>query len=278
MISSKTKACCLIGDPVEHSLSPLMFNSAFMEIGMDCAYLALLVRRGALRAAIDGIRGLGFVGCNVTIPHKVEALKFLDRLDASAELSGSVNVIQNVDGNLVGHSTDGHGAIKALEAAGVALSGMRVLVIGYGGAARAVAFGLAMDGRASGIIIAGRDFAKASSLAREVSRLISAEATDPQHASAAGADLVINCTPVGMWPNAGQSPVPPETFEGAVAAMDLVYKPRETRFLLGAKEKGCKAISGLEVLLWQGAKAFEIWFGRQAPIGAMRRAIEEGSR
>ena len=274
MISAKTKVCCLIGDPVEHSLSPIMFNSAFKEMGIDCAYLAFRVLRSELGTAIAGIRGLSFVGSNVTTPHKEETLKYLDRLDPSAGLSGSVNVIHNVDGELVGYSTDGYGAIKALEEGGISIGGMRIMVLGYGGAARSVSFELARDGRAGGILIAGRDMIKASALANGISSFMRAEAITLKEGEKAGADLIINCTPVGMRPNTDESPLPPEALVGATAVMDLIYSPRETAFLRSAKAKGCKTIGGIEMLIHQGAKAFKIWFGKKAPIGVMRRAIE----
>lgn len=274
MTITRPRLCCLIGDPVEHSLSPLMFNSAFAAENMDMAYVAFCVGRADLGRAMEGLRALGFVGCNVTIPHKVEVMRHLDRLDESAEGPGSVNVVLNRGGELVGYSTDGHGAVKALERGGVRLEGKRVLLLGYGGGAMAVAFELAGTMKCAEILIAGRDPVKASALAGEVATLTRSRAITLGEAGAAGADVMINCTPVGMWPHTDAAPVPAESIGMGTAVMDLVYNPAETKLLKMARARGCMVVGGLEMLVQQGAKAFEIWFGRAAPVEVMRKAVE----
>jgi shikimate dehydrogenase len=274
MTITRPRLCCLIGDPVEHSLSPLMFNSAFAAEGMDMAYLAFRVGQAELGRAMEGLRALGFVGCNVTVPHKVEVMRHLDRLDESAKRPGSVNVILNRGGELIGYSTDGYGAVKALEREGVRLEGKRVLLLGYGGGARAVAFELAGTMKCAEILIAGRDQVKASALAGEVATLARSRAIPLGEAGSAAADMLINCTPVGMWPHSESAPVPTESIGIGTAVMDLVYNPAETKLLKMARARGCKAIGGLEMLVQQGAKAFEIWFGRAAPVEVMRKAVE----
>lgn len=270
----KPRLCCLIGDPVEHSLSPLMFNSAFADQGMDCAYLAFRVAKPDLGRALDGLKVLGFVGCNVTIPHKVGVIRHLDRLDESAQRSGSVNVILNRGGELIGHSTDGYGAVKALEGEGVVLEGKRIVLLGYGGGARAVAFELVRHLQDFEIIIAGRDRAMASALAEDLSPSAKASAVELAEVGKTGADVIINCTPVGMWPDVDQSPISAESIGIGTTVMDLVYNPAETKLLKMAKARGCKTVGGLEMLVQQGSKAFEIWFGREAPVGVMRRVVE----
>jgi len=275
---TRPRLCCLIGDPVEHSLSPLMFNSAFAAEGMDCAYLAFRVGRSDLGRAVEGLRALGFVGCNITIPHKVEVMKHIDRLDESAQGTGSANVILNRGGELIGYSTDGYGAMKALEREGIRLEGKRILLLGYGGGARAVAFELARSVKGVEIMIAGRDMVKASAFTGEIGARARAGALPLGDVGRSGADVIINCSPVGMWPNTDESPLPAESISMGTTVMDLVYNPSETKLLKIAKARGCRTVGGREMLVQQGAKAFEIWFGRAPPVSLMRKAVEGGLR
>jgi shikimate dehydrogenase len=255
-----------------------MFNSAFAAKVMDCVYIAFRVGGADLGRAVEGLRALGFVGCNVTIPHKVEVIKHLDRLDESAEGPHSVNVILNRSGELIGYSTDGYGAMKALEREGVRLEGKRILLLGYGGSARAVAFELARRLKSVEIIIAGRDMTKASTLAGEVNRLMHTEALPLSDVGRTGADVIINCSPVGMRPNINESLLPAESISMGTTVMDLVYNPAETKLMKIAKARGCRTVGGLEMLVQQGARAFEIWFGKEAPIDVMRKAVEGRSQ
>jgi shikimate dehydrogenase len=273
MSGNQTKLFCLIGDPVEHSLSPKMINAAFREMGKDCVYLAFRVRKEDLGITIKGLKALGFLGCNVTIPHKVSVKEHLDRIDESARLSGAVNVISNSAGELIGYNTDGAGALKALEAGGRRLSGAKVLILGYGGAARGVAFEIAQKGNPAELAISGRSLSKALSLAREVSALAPAHAIPLSGCREARADIIINCTPVGMWPKINVSLLKAEDLGANCTVMDLVYTPPETELMRLARLRGCKIISGLEMLVQQGARAFEIWLGEPAPIDVMRRAL-----
>ncbi len=273
MIGSRTRLCCLIGDPVVHSLSPMMMNAAFREMGEDCVYLAFRVSKDELGSAIKGLRALGILGCNVTIPHKTSVKMHLDRVDASAALSGSVNVISNSKGELVGHNTDGAGALKALEAGGARLRGAKVLILGYGGSARGVSFEVAQKGAPAGIFISGRSLPDASILARDLSKLVPASAIPLGRCGEAGADVIINCTPVGMSPSAKASLLKAEDLRSGCTVMDLVYNPPETELMRLARARGCRVICGLEMLVQQGARALEIWLGKPAPIEAMRRAV-----
>jgi shikimate dehydrogenase len=252
-----------------------MFNAAFRKAGEDCAYLAFRVRSEDLGKAIEGLKAIGFAGCNVTIPHKIAVKKHLDRLDRSAEDSGSVNVIANTNGKLVGYNTDGAGAVAALEMEGVSLKGKRVLLLGYGGASRAIAFEIANGAKPEALTIAGRDESRANSLARELSQLVRADAMQLDDAGFAGADVIINCTPVGMWPKTDASPLPPGALHGCEIVMDLIYNPAETKLLRLARTQDCKTIGGIEMLVRQGARAFEIWLGKEAPIDEMRKAAKE---
>ncbi|MDD1776383.1 MAG: shikimate dehydrogenase [Candidatus Methanomethylicus sp.] len=270
------KLCCLLGDPVEHSLSPLMFNSAFRTTGDDIAYLAFQVKAEDLGSAIEGLKALGFIGCNVTIPHKTTVVKLLGSMDRSAEISGSVNVIRNENGKLVGYSTDGSGALKAMAAAGIVPIGKRIQLLGYGGVARAVAFELAQRAKPKEIMIAGRDLPKAASLAEDIQPLVNAEAVPLDQAGGPQVDILINCTPVGMWPKVNESPIRKESLESSTVVFDLVYNPAETLLLKLAKDRGCRTLGGLEMLVQQGAMAFELWLGKKAPVDIMRKAAEEG--
>jgi len=319
--TSRTRLCCLIGDPVDHSLSPQMFSAAFSSLGLDYAYLAFRVRREDLGVALEGLRATGFAGCNVTVPHKISVIRHLDRLDPHAELAGSVNVVANRGGELVGYSTDGEAALISLEANGVSIDGRRVLIVGYGGAARAVAFEIALKRKPERLLITGRDPAKASELAAELGRLTGAPASAAAldavarggegggrevevkiemeekeageeragagagtgtgtgtgvGAGAADADIIINATPSGMHPLVGECPLPAGALREGAAVLDLVYNPAETRLLRLAKERGCTAIDGLEMLVQQGARGFSIWTGIAAPVGVMREAVRGG--
>ncbi len=275
MIGSCTRLCCLIGDPVEHSLSPKMMNAAFRHAGKDCAYLAFKVEKGALKGAVNGLRDLSVVGCNVTIPHKVSVMPLLDKVDASAALSGSVNVISNQNGSLAGYNTDGFGAMKALEAGGAKLSGAKVLVLGYGGAARGISFEIAKNGRVCSIFVSGRSISRAQAFAKELSSLVPAAAVPLNRCREVRGDIIINCTPVGMWLAQGEGLLKAEDLESSSTVMDLVYNPPETGLMRAARSKGCRVIGGIEMLVQQGAKAFEIWFGEPAPIEVMRKAVSE---
>ena len=276
MSTSRTKLCCLIGDPVDHSFSPPMFSAAFDKLGLDFAYLAFRVKREDLQTAVEGLRVLGAAGCNVTIPHKIEIIRYLDILDNTARDSGTVNVISNVEGRLVGHNTDGAGALASLEINGVGLDNRTVLIIGYGGAARAVAFELANKRRPRQILIMGRDQSKTSALVKALEGLVPASAASAEGAEKA--DVIINATPVGMHPHTGETPLPSAYIPKGSVVLDLVYNPLETRLLKESREKGCFAIGGLEMLVQQGGMAFKIWTGRDAPLNAMREAAKEAAR
>ncbi|MBC7112466.1 MAG: shikimate dehydrogenase [Candidatus Methanomethyliales bacterium] len=279
MTTGRTRLCCLIGDPVEHSRSPAMFTAAFSELGEDCAYLAFRVKREDLKTTVDGLRAIGFLGCNVTMPHKTEIIKYLDELEGTAELVGSVNTILNNGGRLVGYNTDGKGVIGALEYCGVEISGKSVIIVGYGGAARGVAFELASTNKPSKILIAGRDPSKSKSLADLLRGGAYAEGLSLVDLSGIRkVDLIINATPLGMRPRIDESPVPDHLLDVGVIVMDLVYDPIETKLLRLAKAKGCKVIDGLEPLVHQGAIAFTLWTGRTAPLETMRRAVRGDTR
>lgn len=279
MVDAKTRLCCIIGDPVEHSLSPAMHNAAYKQLGMNWVYVAFPVTDVA--GAVRGIRGLGIRGASVTIPHKVAVMEHLDKLDPVAEWIGSVNTIINNDGVLEGMNTDGAGAMKALEDAGAPLSGKRVLVLGSGGAARAIAITLAARAGIGSMEILGVIEDELKELAADVTDKTEVPARWglSEESRLAGAiekaDLVIHCTPIGMHPNEGKSVVPAKLWREGLWVMDIVYNPKETGLIEDARAGGCNIVYGFEMLLDQGILQFETWTGEQAPVEVMRKALEE---
>ncbi|MCQ8891996.1 MAG: shikimate dehydrogenase [Candidatus Methanosuratincola sp.] len=275
MTTSRTRLFCLVGDPVDHSVSPEIFTRAFEACGVDAAYLAFRVPSRCLGEAVAGIRALGISGFNVTIPHKIAVMRHLDAVEGAAKEIGAVNVVKVEGGRSVGYNTDGEGALRALS--GRRLSGRRVAILGYGGAARAVAFSIASSQRPEEIIISGRDPAKAMGLAQRLGALFGVKST-PSSLDGLGKalpDVLINATPLGMAPWVEEMPVDRDVLREGMVVFDLVYNPAETKLLGEAKAKGCIAIGGLEMLVGQAAAAFEIWTGIDPPLGEMRRAAEE---
>ncbi|MCY9592565.1 shikimate dehydrogenase [Paenibacillus chitinolyticus] len=269
----------VFGDPVRHSRSPIMMNRAFGETGINGAYAAFHVLPEQLEEAVAGIRALGFGGVNVTIPHKVNVMKYLDEINADAEALGAVNTVVNRGGKLIGYNTDGIGYVRSLkEETGMDLRGKKVLLIGAGGAARGISYALAKEGP-SFIAIANRTAEKAQELASTVRSETSAVGMGLHELGniISDADLIINSTSSGMYPNIEEMPLDLDGHslrEGAVVS-DLVYNPLETRFLKEAKAKGAVTHGGLGMFIYQGAYAFEYWTGVPAPAAAMRQAVEQ---
>lgn len=256
----------IIGHPVGHSLSPVFQNAAFSALGMNAVYLAFDVSPADLGDALRGVCALGIRGLSVTIPHKEAVIPFLDEVDGDAQSIGAVNTVLNRDGRLIGMNTDWQGAVQALESA-TSLAGKKVLVIGAGGAARAVCYGVTRKGAI--LHVANRTPEKARALAEAFGGTWSGlESLDRLNAS-----ILVNTTSVGMAPDVDCSPVPASVLEGVEVAMDIVYRPRETRLLREARAAGCRTVDGLAMLLHQGAAQFEIWTGRMAPVDIMEEAL-----
>ena len=283
MITAKTSVVGLIGWPVSHSVSPALHNAAFAHLGLDWTYLPLPVdpaRPDAVNQAVLGLRALGLRGANVTVPHKQAVIPVLDRLTPAAQAIGAVNtIVVESDGALLGDNTDAPGFIADLRDHGVNPGGMTVLVLGAGGSARAVVYGLA-DAGAQTIYIANRTVERASDLAAAIAARgpgcqIQAIGLDalPEHAG--GADLIVNCTALGMTPQVETSPWPEGLrFRRNQVVYDLVYNPRQTRLLQQATADGARAIGGIGMLVWQGALAFQRWTGAVAPVAVMRQAVD----
>ncbi len=278
-ISARTKVCAVIGNPVEHSLSPAMHNAAFGALGLDYVYVAFRVEKTA--AAVAGFRAMGnFRGLSVTIPHKVAIMAHLDEIDEAARHIGSVNTVVNDGGVLKGSSSDGPGALKALTDAGVEVAGRRVLVLGSGGSARAITFTLALLERPPELEVLGVVPDELETLVRDLKGKTRAGVTGRplEHgtlkAGMAAAEVVIHCTPVGMDPKVGETLIPRELLRPGQAVFDIVYTPLETRLLKEAKAAGCRTIPGLEMFVNQAVVQFELWTGRNAPVDVMRRVVE----
>ncbi|MGQ9588800.1 MAG: shikimate dehydrogenase [Planctomycetota bacterium] len=280
-ITAKTRICAVIGDPVEHSLSPVIHNAAFEALGLDYAYVAFHVKRGEVGEAIQGVRALGIHGLSVTIPHKADVIPHLDAIDPMAEGVGSVNTVAREDDRLVGYSSDGAGAIRALEEAGVQPAGRRVLLLGSGGAARAIAFALSALAPLPSARILGIERPELERLALDLRARthLKPSIDDLGRASLssamAEAEVVIHATPVGMAPKSGETLVPAELIRRGQVVFDVVYTPLETRLLREARAAGALAVAGLGMFVHQAAVQFELWTGKRAPVELMRRVVLE---
>ena len=272
-IKGSTNIVGLIGHPVEHSFSPPMHNAAFKNLDMDYVYTAFDVSPDNLKYAIDGACALNIKGLNVTIPHKIEVMKYLAEVDEIASLIGAVNTIDFKD--LKGYNTDGIGAIKAIgEVTNV--KNKNVIIAGAGGASRAISFYIAKYG-ADSLTILNRNVERAQKLAADVLSsgfIDNVESNSMDSMDLADVDILINTTPVGMHPNVDDTPIAVDSdMHEDLVVFDAVYNPNETGLLKEAIKAGAKPVYGIKMLLYQGAESFEIWTGNKAPIDAMEEAL-----
>jgi shikimate dehydrogenase len=278
-INVQTQFCGVIGNPVEHSLSPAIHNAAFRKLNLDFVYLAWKV--DAIGDAIKGLRALGnFRGASVTIPHKVSAVPFLDDLEPTARHIGAINTIVAGRGRLIGYNTDATGSVRALKESGVTLKGRRIVILGSGGAARAIAFALAAESGADKLTVLGVDDKERSTLASDLRSKTTVVIEDAflddctLGRTVPEAQILIHCTPVGMSPKTDATCVPASLLHPGLAVMDIVYTPRETKLLADARCAGCRTIPGLEMFLNQAVTQFELWTDRPAPVDVMRAVLE----
>ncbi len=277
VIKGSTKVVGLIGEPVEHSFSPPMHNEAFKTLGLDYVYAPFNVSPDNLKSAIEGANSLNIQGLNVTIPHKINVIKYLNELDPIAELIGAVNTIDFK--NLKGYNTDGIGCIRAIEEV-TKIKDKNIVVAGAGGAARAIVFYLAKYG-AEEVNILNRNLKKAENLANDLlaSNLISnVNSSDISEISKfiSDADILIDTTPIGMHPNVSDEPiVKAADIHEELVVNDIVYNPNETVLLKEAIKANAKVVYGIKMLLYQGAESFKIWTGREAPIDVMEAKLKE---
>lgn len=274
----KTRVFALIGDPVEQSLSPAMQNAAFGALGLNCVYIALRVPSAGLTDAVAGVRALGISGLNVTTPNKIKIIDLLDELDESANSVGAVNTVKNDRGKLVGFNTDGDGCIRALRGRVGSLRGKDVVLLGAGGAARAIAFSAVKAG--AGLTIANRTASRARAVAEAIEqrlgstvKLIGLNRAELSRALRK-ADILINATTVGMRPMIDETLVTSSMMHRKLLVNDIVYDPLQTRLLREAKRAGAEVLDGLGMLVQQGALSFEIWTGKRAPIRVMAAAAK----
>ncbi len=264
VVRADTRLYGVLGHPVGHSLSPVMHNAAFDQVGFNGVYTAFDVLD--LPAAIAGIRALNIQGCSVTIPHKVAVMDLLDEIDPLARRIGAVNTIVNEGGRLAGMNSDSPGAMAALlEKTPVAHR--HATVIGAGGAARALAHGIVSQG--GRLTIVNRTQEKGRRLARE----LKSEFCSPAEFSGIGVDILINTTSVGMVPNIDQMPVGHACLRPGMTVMDIVYHPLETKLIKAARDAGCTVVDGVAMFVHQGAIQFECWTGQKAPIQLMKRTV-----
>jgi len=272
------KLFLLIGHPVEGSLSPAMHNAAFKSTNLDAIYVQVDVLEKNLADAMNGIRAMEIAGFNVTIPHKISVMNFLDELDGSARSTGAVNTVVNRRGKLVGFNTDGEGALRALKPAVPSFRSKRVVLLGAGGAARGIAMSLAKAG--AELTITNRTIGRAKALASVIEQKTKSEvsvvpAKKPSLKKAMKeADILINATSVGMSPDVDRTLATADMMHKGLVVNDIVYKPLQTRLLKEARKAGAKTVSGLGMLVNQGALSFEIWTGKKAPIDVMEKAAK----
>jgi shikimate dehydrogenase len=278
MITGKTNVVGVIGDPVEHSLSPLMHNAAFRYLDLDYVYVPYHVEKDALNSAISGAKSLDIKGLNVTIPHKTKVIKYLDSLDKSAELIGAVNTIKFHDGHAKGYNTDGIGAVKAIEEVSSVIN-KKVIILGAGGAARAIAFQILLDG-AESVVIANRTLEKAVQLQKDLVEKLNANVKsidlgEKLKNELVDADILINTTPIGMYPNVDQEPlVKAELMYERLIVNDCVYNPLKTGLIKEAEKCGATTISGLKMLIYQGMESFRIWTDITPPLEIFENALK----
>lgn len=279
MSSSNTnivKTYCIIGDPVDHSLSPAMHNAVFKTLNLNCTYIAFRVKEDELEAAIQSLRDTKIAGFNVTMPHKIAAMKFLDELDETCHKINAVNTVNSEDGRLKGYNTDMDGFIQPLKRRKISLAGKTILLMGAGGAARAVLTALATE-QVGRLIIANRNIARARDVAEHAKKMnLDCEliSLDDAPKFSGKTDLIVNATPMGMARE--PSIIKPEDIRRDSIVYDLVYRPMETGLIQSAQKAGATVVYGYEMLVEQGAKSFEIWKKMEAPRKVMKNTLVGG--
>lgn len=279
-ISGHTKLITLIGKPVEHSMSPAMHNASFEYLGEDYVYLATEIDSpDDLYKAIQGMKVMGFAGCNVTMPYKRAIIPYLDELSPAAELMGAANTVVFEEGKAVGHNTDGAGFMRNLKENNIDIIGKKITLVGVGGAGSAIYTQAALDGVAAIDIYNSKDafFDVAAERIADIAqrtgcaiRLIDLDNKEALKRSIEESALFINATRVGMGDLAGQSVIPKEYLVDGLAVADTVYDPRKTQLILDAEERGLKTAPGLGMLLWQAAIGEDIWIGKEMPTGLIK--------
>lgn len=265
---------CIIGDPIDHSLSPAIHNAAFNSLGLNCSYIAFRVQEGQLKNSLDSLRAINIGGFNVTMPHKVRVLEYVDQYDKTVELVGAANTVKNEDGKFCAYNTDVLGFIKPLRQRGIDFSGFEVTILGAGGAARAIAVALAGERGIANINIVNRNTDRSKELANLLKKLglkASIVSSDNIQNIASKSNLIINTTPLGMKDE--QSLIKSSSIRKDAIVYDIVYKPINTNLLESARTAGAKVVYGYEMLLEQAIASFKIWIQRDPPIEPMKKVL-----
>lgn len=284
-ISGKTKLIGLLGSPISHSLSPKMHNESFAKLGLNYVYLAFDVDNQQLADVIKGFRALNIRGCNVTMPNKTQVISYLDNLSPAARLAGAVNTIVNDNGILTGHITDGTGYMRALKEENIDIIGKKMTIIGAGGAATAISIQAAIDGVKEISIFNQVDdfFFRAQKTVKDISKMSDCKVNlydiddiEKLRNEIAESTILTNATSVGMKPLEDLSVITdPTLLRSDLIVSDIIYIPKKSRLLQLAEQQGCRTINGLGMMLWQGAKAFELWTGKEMPVDYIKQLLFE---
>ena len=285
-ITGTTKLACLLGSPVSHSISPLIQNFSFQYLGIDCTYLAFDINEQTLKEALEGLRALHVLGFNLTMPNKNKILEYLDGLSEAARLIGAVNTVENREGRLIGHNTDGLGFMQSVREQGIRIEGRTMTLMGIGGAATAICAQAALDG-VKKIHIFARSTSPHLPRIRQLAAALEGKTScavllhDTRDLAALKAAmeesrLFVNATSVGMAPHTEGCILPDPSFlYPELAVADIIYSPWETKLLSMAREAGCTAFNGFSMLLWQGAEAFKIWTGEEMPMASLKEYLRQ---
>jgi shikimate dehydrogenase len=271
-INGRTKITGLFGYPVEHTLSPAMHNSAFKSLGLDYCYVPFPVHPDYLEDAVKAIKALNICGVNVTVPHKEKVIKFLDEINEEASFIGAVNTIVNIKGRLIGYNTDGRGFIQSLSESGISIEDKDILIVGAGGASRAISYYLSQ--KTKKLYLYNRNKDRAEKLVQDLNKIHNNVSSIEDISNIEKFHIIINATPLGLKKE-DTLPFDTASLRRDQTVCDLIYK--KTRLLEEASQKGCATLDGKGMLLWQGVFAFELWTGKKPQVEVMRNALMEAN-
>jgi len=278
MIDVNTKLLGLIGYPLKHSFSPNMHNYAYLKNNLNYAYIPLEIEEDKIKNVLNSLKALGFIGFNVTIPYKVKIMEYLDDIDELAHKIGSVNTVKIMNGKLKGYNTDGLGFIKSLENKDIKIKRSKVLVIGAGGASRAVSISLCSRG-VEKLYITNRTYKKAEKLSKEINSKVrkcsSSFKFDEVGKILKEIDIIVNTTSVGMKPHINETPIKTDNIMKKTDIVDIVYNPSKTKLIKETEKKGCRVVNGIDMLVYQGSEAFKIWTELESPVDDMKISLEK---
>ncbi|MBY9004988.1 MAG: shikimate dehydrogenase [Candidatus Lokiarchaeota archaeon] len=275
--STRTNIICIFGHPIEHSMSPIMHNIAFKDLGLDYIYIAIDIAPNNLKQAFDVVRALDIKGANITVPHKKRTLQYVDEISPIARKIGAINTIKNEDGKLIGTNTDASGAKKALKEANIDINEKNVMILGAGGAARALAHSLIEE--TNNLFIVNRTSNRGKNLARELTKEYHKEVLFKKFKNKIfeeklpSIDILVNTTTIGMFPDIHISPIPKNYLHDDLTIFDIIYNPLETQLMKDASEKGCRVLGGLDMLIYQGVLSFEWWTNQTPNVELMKKSI-----